>query len=131
MSTHARCSNCSLVMNMARIRFNENPWSIPDLSTRVAPGEAFPCGECPHCGALCVPHDASAISESEVKLKYYRVRMQASAVASGEIEVLAASERGAREEAERQVHNAFWTYEGADLNRVEILGIEDLNDDTE
>lgn len=35
---------------------------VPDLLSRVSPGEPMPTGECPRCGALCQP-----IEEDEYK----------------------------------------------------------------
>jgi hypothetical protein len=28
---------------------------VHDIWSRIAPGDIFPSGECPHCGALCLP----------------------------------------------------------------------------
>lgn len=45
-----RCGNCSFV---CRLNAMEIPLEqIPDLTSRIAPGEPVPAGECPHCHAL-------------------------------------------------------------------------------
>ena len=50
------CNNCSW-------SGSDNDCRVPDrVLERVLPGEVFPHGECPKCGALC--HDAEATAKT-------------------------------------------------------------------
>lgn len=44
---YAECQNCDWNGD------EEHCKPIQDITERVQPGEPMPCGECPHCGALC------------------------------------------------------------------------------
>lgn len=55
--TEHECQNCGRRLGGQQLRL------VEDLSQRVAPGEPFPSGECPHCGALCHPVGTSGSQE--------------------------------------------------------------------
>jgi hypothetical protein len=46
----ARCGNCAKVWPVERLR------PVVDLLRRLEPGDVFPSGECPECGALAIPY---------------------------------------------------------------------------
>jgi hypothetical protein len=46
----ARCGNCAKVWPVERLR------PAVDLLRRLEPGDVFPSGECPECGALAIPY---------------------------------------------------------------------------
>jgi len=51
MRDQSECQNCGQVWPDDELE------PAKDLRQRVAPGEPFPSGECPACGALCHPTD--------------------------------------------------------------------------
>ena len=44
------CGNCGLYWEENELK---DIWQAEDLHERVYPGEEFPAGECPSCGAFC------------------------------------------------------------------------------
>ena len=65
------CNNCEWVGNELEIEFPD----IPDLASRLSPGEEVPAGECPLCRSLAhvtesVPAEARTLYLWQVELKY-------------------------------------------------------------
>lgn len=50
-----QCEGRSVCQNCGKEWLDEDLNEAPHLWERVAPGEPFPSGECPDCGALCQP----------------------------------------------------------------------------
>lgn len=56
MEDKSKCGNCGKVWDDSQLAEIRHLWE------RVSPGEPFPSGECPECGALCQP-----VSEAEIE----------------------------------------------------------------
>ena len=67
--TYSLCQNCSTILTEDEL--------VParDLGQRVAPGEPFPSGECPDCGALCQELDRKHISKLLAKAAKQRAAL--------------------------------------------------------
>lgn len=56
----SRCQNCEWEGD------DDDTLPVKHLLQRVSPGESFPTGECPECGALCEPADEREPTDDEL-----------------------------------------------------------------
>lgn len=67
------CNNCGLLYNHIE---ELKPLDIYSLIERVAPGEPFPAGECPTCGAFCHPRATDPYTDPVTLLRGIREALQ-------------------------------------------------------